>query len=353
MEPLVSVLVPTYNRALLLQRVLEGLKKQTYNNFEVIVVYKPSSDNTYYILKQFQKDLNIKIIRQKRGSVTNAYNLGLDVVEGEIVAFLDDDAVPLTNWLEEYVKIYTKDTNIGGISGPANSAIISNDGKVLPISEHSVYPYNRQIAYFDFPWARPLKGMSDYLIYFGKDGLVHHHPKFFRARIKGLYPSLLHMGANMSVRTEAIKGLKINDQLILGFCFEQLFSYEIMCRGYQTLFNSKAEVLHVVHKESLGRFFFSPTRSILRDIEVILPFFFLRKYAKVSIVAYVLEVIKLVISRMYRGREYGFNVSMYRIYGLLLGVVIGFASLVSEIFKGDFSIRNAITRARGTYGNGK
>jgi glycosyltransferase involved in cell wall biosynthesis len=50
-----SVLIPTYKRAHLIIHVLEGLKKQTYSNFEVLVVLKSSGDGTEQILKNFEK----------------------------------------------------------------------------------------------------------------------------------------------------------------------------------------------------------------------------------------------------------------------------------------------------------
>jgi len=179
--------------------------------------------------------------------------------------------------------------------------------------------------------------------FFGKDGLVHHHPRFSKRHVRGVFPSLLFMGANMSVKKEAIEGLKVCDQLVLGFCFEQLLSYGIWRRGYKILFNSGAKVLHIVHKESLGRFFSSPTRSTLRDAEFVLTFFVLRSQDKeVYASAYFLELIKLLVGRVYRGREYGFLTAMYRIYGLLCGTVIGCASILSNSLGGNFSINNSL-----------
>lgn len=345
MKSVVSIIIPTYKRAHTLKHVLEGLRRQTYRNFEVIVVLKAGGDETEEILEKYSKDLPLIIVIQKDGFVTDAYNLGVAEANGEIVAFLDDDAVPYPNWLEEHVNIYNKYRRVGGISGITKSARITDNGELRQIPEDSFYPYGRKVKQYDFPWSRPLTDMSRWLIYFGRDGLVHHRLRLEDENLHGIFPSLLHMGANMSVKKAAIKGLSINENLILGFAFEQLLSYRISRRGYKLLYNTNAKVLHIVHKESMGRFFQSPSRAALRDAEFILTFFSLKSQEKgVLWVAYVLGLITLVIGRILRGRDYGFFISMHRIHGLLYGFVVGCAYVISRDIGGKFSIRNALKK---------
>lgn len=341
-QPLVSVIIPTYGRAFTLKYAFEGLKGQTYKNFEVVVVFKPGSDETEKILKDYSKDLPLRVIIQKDGFITGAYNLGLKKANGEIIAFLDDDAVPYPNWLEEHVKTYNKYGRVGGVSGPAVSAIVK-DGRIVQVPEDSVYPYSKHVRYYDFPWSRPLTGTSDWLIYFGKDGLVHHRQLLRKGNFKGIFPSLLFMGANMSVRRDAIEGLRFDESLILGFACEQRFSYQIWRRGYKVLYNPNARVLHIIHSESLGRFFQKAKRAALRDAEFVLTFPFLRSQEKeVSLHSYVLGIITLIVGRVLNGRNYGFSVLMHRIYGLLYGSVVGCAFIISNLLGGKFSIRNAL-----------
>lgn len=343
MKPLVSVIIPTYQRAPFLKYALEGLKKQTYRNFEIIVIVKPGGDETEKVLQKYQRDLPTKIIMQREGFVSRAYNLGLREAKGEIITFLDDDSVPYANWLEEHVDTYSKYSRLGGVSGPANSARITKDGEVIQIPEDSVYPYDRQVKYYDFPWSRPITGMSRWLIYFGRDGLVHHRQLLRKGDLKRVFSSLLFMGANMSVKRDAIEGLRVNEDSILGFAFEQLLSYQIWRQGYKLLYNPNAQVLHIVHSESQGRFFQRPTRAALRDAEFVLTFPFLRSQEKeVSWFAYTLGVIKLIVGRILRGQEYGFLISMYRIYGLSYGFIIGCGASVSHALGGKFSVRNSL-----------
>ena len=345
MGPRVSIIIPTYKRASTLKYVLEGLKEQTYKNFELIIVFKPSGDETQRLLKQYIKDLTMKIVTQKYGFITDAYNLGLEEATGQIVAFLDDDAIPYPNWLEEHVKTYIKHSKVGGVSGPSMSAKITRDGRIIQVPEDFICPHRGSQRSYSFPWMLPIHGMSNWLIFFGRDGLVHHHPQLRNGNFQRILPSLLHMGANMSVKKEAIEGLSVTDNLILGFAFEQLLGYQIWDRRYALLFNPNAKVSHIIHSESMGRFFKNPKRAALRDAEFVLTFSILKSQEKdLSWIAYILGIITLIISRVFKAKENGIRISMYRIYGLLSGFVTGSAYLISKTIKGSFHVRASLKR---------
>ena len=134
MAPSVSIIIPTFQRAPFLKYALEAINKQTYRNFEIVVIVKPGGDETLEVLKDYH-DLPIKIVMQKEGFVSEAYNLGLRVAKGEIIAIMDDDSVPYSDWLEKYVNIYVKDEKVGGISGAALNAEICKDGRRSPPRE--------------------------------------------------------------------------------------------------------------------------------------------------------------------------------------------------------------------------
>lgn len=110
-HPQVSVVINTADRAKYIGDTLRGLEQQTYDNFEVLVVNGPSQDNTEEIVKKFNiryytAPFNLSISR----------NIGIKHAAGEIVAFIDDDAVPSPTWLEEIVKGYD-DEDVGAVGG--------------------------------------------------------------------------------------------------------------------------------------------------------------------------------------------------------------------------------------------
>ena len=91
MKNFVSVIIPTFNRAVSLKRAIDSVFSQSYRNWEIIVVDNSSSDNTELMLKQYNKD-KIKIIRvNNKGVIGYSRNIGIQNAKGEIIAFLDSD----------------------------------------------------------------------------------------------------------------------------------------------------------------------------------------------------------------------------------------------------------------------
>ncbi|MCL1469349.1 glycosyltransferase family 2 protein [Argonema antarcticum A004/B2] len=99
-NPLVTVVIPTYNRANLIVRATDSVIKQTYNNLEIIVVDDASTDNTAEVIKAI-KDPRIRyIVYEKNGGSDKARNTGIEAATGEYIAFLDSDDVWLPNKIE-------------------------------------------------------------------------------------------------------------------------------------------------------------------------------------------------------------------------------------------------------------
>lgn len=90
-NPLVSVIIPTYNRAHLVKRAIDSVLKQTYKNFEIIVVDDASSDNTEQIINLFADRRIIYIKQEKNMGVAAARNAGIKKARGKYIAFLDSD----------------------------------------------------------------------------------------------------------------------------------------------------------------------------------------------------------------------------------------------------------------------
>lgn len=89
---LVSVIIPVYNTSAYIDRCLDSVTKQSYNNIEIILVDDGSTDDSYEkCLSWAKKDDRIKIITQENGGLSAARNAGLDVCKGEYIQFLDSD----------------------------------------------------------------------------------------------------------------------------------------------------------------------------------------------------------------------------------------------------------------------
>lgn len=106
-QPLVSIIMPTYNRASFLKRTLEAILTQTYKNFELIIVNDASSDNTEEIILEFiKRDSRIKYLKNKQNlKITKSLNYGLSQAKGIYIARADDDDRWIDNQkLEKQVK---------------------------------------------------------------------------------------------------------------------------------------------------------------------------------------------------------------------------------------------------------
>lgn len=88
-SPLVSVIIPTYNRALLLPRAVDSALAQTYGNVEIVVVDDGSTDSTQAVLDGYGD--RIRRIRTENGGASNARNVGMRASSGRYIAFLDSD----------------------------------------------------------------------------------------------------------------------------------------------------------------------------------------------------------------------------------------------------------------------
>lgn len=98
--PLVSVIIPTYNRGEYLRRAVDSVLAQTYGNLELIVVDDGSTDETPRYLSSLS-DSRVRVVtRGERSNAARARNAGLAVAEGEFVAFLDSDDLWLPTKLE-------------------------------------------------------------------------------------------------------------------------------------------------------------------------------------------------------------------------------------------------------------
>ena len=100
---MISVIIPTYNRDGVISRAINSVLKQTYQNFEVIIVddNSPVTDNTACIISQYNDDRLFYIKHDKNKGGGGARNTGILAANGEYIAFLDSD----DEWLPEKLQL--------------------------------------------------------------------------------------------------------------------------------------------------------------------------------------------------------------------------------------------------------
>jgi hypothetical protein len=110
----VSVVINTLDRADQLERTLESLDQLRYPAFEAVVVHGPCRDRTPEVLARFAA--RIRVAACPEANLAMSRNIGLGVARGEVVAFLDDDAIPEPDWLDRLVPAFD-DPSVGAAGG--------------------------------------------------------------------------------------------------------------------------------------------------------------------------------------------------------------------------------------------
>ena len=95
---LISVIVPVYNVESYLEKCIESIQNQSYKSLEIILVNDGSTDSSGDICDKYAAhDKRIKVIHKKNGGLSSARNAGLEVANGDYIAFVDsDDYIEIT-----------------------------------------------------------------------------------------------------------------------------------------------------------------------------------------------------------------------------------------------------------------
>jgi glycosyltransferase involved in cell wall biosynthesis len=128
-EMFISIVIPLYNKARHVKDTIQSVLKQSYQDFEIIVVDDGSTDNGAEVVSQIN-DPRIILIRQINGGVSKARNTGIENSSHELIAFLDGDDTWLPNHLETLHRMAINFPEAGIYS---TAYIIRTAGKNLPL----------------------------------------------------------------------------------------------------------------------------------------------------------------------------------------------------------------------------
>jgi len=132
-NPKVSILLPSFNRAHLLYRAIKSILSQTFQDFELIIVDDGSSDNTEEVVKSFKDSRIIYIRHDKNKGASAARNTGLQVAGGEYIAFQDSDDEWLPEKLEKQIKVFeTAPSGVGVVYTSFWKYLNNNDKIYIP-----------------------------------------------------------------------------------------------------------------------------------------------------------------------------------------------------------------------------
>ena len=105
-KDLITVVMPTYNDEKYIRRAIDDILKQTYSNFEMLIVNDGSTDNTAQILKEYsEKDNRIKVFHKENGGTGSALNHGFKHANGEFGTWVSSDDYKEPDYLEQLVTL--------------------------------------------------------------------------------------------------------------------------------------------------------------------------------------------------------------------------------------------------------
>lgn len=130
--PKVSVVLPTYNRANMIQRTLSSIQNQTYKNWELVIVDDGSTDETKDVIEHFAQSIcqDVLYIHQENQGAGPARNNGISNSRTDLIAFIDSDDVWLTHHLQDCVKALTENPEIDWICSDLSRVEIGT-GKII------------------------------------------------------------------------------------------------------------------------------------------------------------------------------------------------------------------------------
>jgi O-antigen biosynthesis protein len=111
--PRISVAICSYNGGRTIRQTLEGVRRLQYPDFEVVVVNDGSTDDTARIAAEY----GYRIVTTENNGLSSARNVAMGAATGEIIAYIDDDAIPDPHWLY-YIASGFQDRKYAAVGGP-------------------------------------------------------------------------------------------------------------------------------------------------------------------------------------------------------------------------------------------
>lgn len=275
----VSIFVPTGNRALSLDKTLLSLTKQTYKNFEVIVVDYKSSDNTEAVINKYSKKLRIKVLRQKTKGLAKAANQALKQAQGKIFIRTDDDVIMSKGWLLAIIDTFSKNKDVGGVTGPTIIPTAYRRNRDLFIIEERFKKGNifwKLIGSLYFGYF--MEGQPRRVSHWFDSGAFGIGSNFPESRKEPIQEVTNLEACNYSVRTSLLRRVGGFDTSYsgVGEYHEADAAFKIAGLGYKLIFNPKAMLNHCPSKQG---FFKDRPESYSRMINFVV---FYRRHIKLN-----------------------------------------------------------------------
>lgn len=181
--PLVSIIIPVYNREKTLEYCLNSVLQQTISDFEVIIIDDGSTDSSVNICKSYAlKDNRIHYFYKANGGVSSARNLGISKARGKWITFVDSDDYIMPYHLNVTIEADNEcDQILTELGHETQDNVLSGHLKNDTASETKIYNGNREVLTYLFEKRNPYKNKICFCTTrFFKTALIKQHKMKFR-----------------------------------------------------------------------------------------------------------------------------------------------------------------------------
>lgn len=112
MNPKASVIIPAYNAEAFVAQAIESVLRQSYGDFELLVMDDGSTDATANVIEAY-RDARVRLVRHANQGLSRTLNRGIDLSRGEIITYLDADDVWMPTKLEREMAIFDSEEDVG------------------------------------------------------------------------------------------------------------------------------------------------------------------------------------------------------------------------------------------------
>lgn len=270
--PLVSIVIPTYNRQDLLQLTIDSVFHQTYHDWELIVV----DDGSKYNISQALEDRygsRIRYVYQSNQGESVARNCGVSLSAGEYIAFLDDDDLWHPLKLQRQVDVLNTSPSVGLVSTQAYW--INYQGLLLKKTPHGDDRESSKISWEDLTWNNAVAGGGssalvrrvclekvggfDSEIRFGEEWdlwlRLARHYEIRQIDEPLVYYRLHHLGARgWAPRAHEAEQMFIDHRSILDKAFADCPGDALRCKELRSRSIGNINLRHAIIDSALGRF---------------------------------------------------------------------------------------------------
>ena len=231
-SPFISVIIATLNRTHYLEKCIKAILANNYDEYEIIIVDQGEDNQTKELIdSQFSANDRIRYFHTHTVGLSHARNLGCENARGEIIAFIDDDANPVSGWLEAYAKAFLEIDPTPGMVG----------GKIEPIWEvpkPKWYPKEREFLLATYDIGDEVKPFPEFDLPIGANFAV----------LKKIIDDFGGFDDRVGFNESRKKSMIAGEDTLIGLCAREA--------GYTIYYQPDAKVFHHISATKLSRKYF-------------------------------------------------------------------------------------------------